>query len=437
MIKQQEYAKRRQRLLTQCEPGSVIILASGNEQIRNGDVHFPFRQDSQFHYLTGFPENEAVLVLRRGVEDDHTEMILFCKAPEPSQERWTGPILGQLAACDHYGADEAYAITVLNEKMPELLAGAKHVYWPMGADDVLTSKIMHWIDGLRAKVRTGVTAPEIFHDLRPIINELRLIKSPAELEILRQGAEITAFAHEKAMQKTAPGLYEYEIEAELLYEFTRHGARAVAYGSIVGGGANSCVLHYVANDALLKDGDLLLIDAGCEWQNYACDVTRTFPVNGKFSPEQKAIYELVLAAQQAVIDMIKPGIQWSRLQETAIAVITEGLVKLGILTGNVADLIQQRAFLRFYMHNIGHWLGIDVHDVGAYKVDNEWRKLQSGMVFTVEPGIYINAGEKGVDEKWWNIGVRIEDDVVITENGCEILTQSIPKAVADIEAVMA
>ena len=436
MIKQQEYAERRRRLLAQCEPGSVIIVASADELIRNGDVHFPFRQDSHFYYLTGFPENQAVLILRRGVESDHDETILFCKPPQPTEELWTGPIIGQLVACDQYGVDEAYAITVLDEKMPELLAGAKHVYWPIGAEDVLTCKVTHCIDGLRAKVRSGVVAPEIFYDIRPLISELRLIKSPAELEILRQGAEITAFAHEKAMQKTEPGLYEYEIEAELLYEFTRHGARAVAYGSIVGGGANACVLHYVKNDAILRDGDLLLIDAGCEWQNYACDVTRTFPVNGRFSTEQKAIYELVLSAQQAVINIIKPGVEWLALQEIGIAVITEGLVKLGLLTGKVSELIRQRAYTRFYMHNIGHWMGIDVHDVGAYKENNAWRKLQSGMVFTVEPGIYISAGEAGVDKKWWNIGVRIEDDVAVTATGCEILTLAIPKTVAEIEALM-
>ncbi len=437
MINQREYAERRRRLLAQCPMGSVVILASARELLRNGDVHFPFRQDSYFDYLTGFPENDAVLVLRHGVDGHEDEMILFCKAPDPVNERWTGPILGQVAACDQYGADEAYAITAFVQKMPELLMGAKCIYWPMSADDPLTTNIMRWVDDLRLQVRKGVVAPETYEDVRPLLNEMRLIKSANELAILREAAEITAFAHEKAMQKTVPDLNEFEIEAEIIHEFTRHGARAVAYGSIVGGGANSCVLHYGANNAPLRDGELLLVDAGCEWQNYASDVTRTFPINGKFSPEQKTIYELVLSVQETVIDMVRPGVVWSALQEKAVEMITHGLVEIGLLTGTVKSLIQQRAFLRFYMHGIGHWMGMDVHDVGAYKIDNAWRPLQPGMVFTVEPGIYISAGEVGVDEKWWNIGVRIEDDVVVTEHGCEVLTAAIPKTVADIEALMA
>lgn len=435
MTDRSEFALRRQRLLAQLEPGSLVIIASAKEQRRNNDVMFPFRQNSDFHYLTGFPENDAVLVLRRGLKNN--EMILFCKVQDPVHERWTGPIIGQKGACEHYGADAAFPIESLATKMPELLADHRQVYGMFEANDPLSNHLLRWIDALRAKVRTGVQAPEQLIDLRPLLHEMRLHKSAQEIELMRKAAEITAHGHVRAMQSVRPEFFEYQLEAELVSEFTRHGARAQAYSPIVGGGGNSCVLHYGANNAPLRNGDLVLIDAGCEWQHYASDVTRTFPVNGRFSAEQKAIYELVLAAQSAVIAQVAPGVRWDALQLTAITIITTGLVKLGILSGKVDRLIEDKAYLPFYMHNIGHWIGLDVHDVGAYKINGEWRTLEPGIVLTVEPGIYISAGEKGVDRKWWNIGVRIEDDVLVTPMGCDVLTAQIPKTVNDIEKIMA
>lgn len=435
MVDRSEFARRRQQLLAQLEPGSVVILASAREKVRNNDVMFPFRQNSDFHYLTGFPEDEALLVLRRGIEKD--EMILFCKVPDPARERWTGPIIGQTRACEDFGADAAYPIDTLAAKMPDLLAGHTRVYGMWEANCSLSNRVLQWIEGLRAKVRLGVEAPQQLIDLRPWLHEMRLCKSAHEITLMRQAAEITARGHLRAMQTVRPGSFEYHLEASLVSEFTKQGARAQAYSPIVGGGANSCVLHYGDNNAPLNDGDLVLIDAGCEWQHYASDVTRTFPVNGRYSPEQKAIYELVLDAQTAVIKQVAPGQPWDKLQETAVQIITKGLVELGILSGKVDQLIQDRAYLPFYMHNIGHWIGLDVHDVGTYKIKGEWRTLRPGIVLTVEPGIYISAGEKGVDRRWWNIGVRIEDDVLVTPTGFDVLTADIPKTVSEIESIMA
>ncbi|MBX9587136.1 MAG: Xaa-Pro aminopeptidase [Gammaproteobacteria bacterium] len=435
MIDRSAFAQRRQQLLDQCEPGSVVILSSAKEQVRNSDVMFPFRQNSDFYYLTGFPEDDAIVVLRRGVTKN--DMILFCKVPDPVRERWTGPIIGQTRACQEYGANEAYPIGSLAEKMPELLANHGQVYSLLEASDPLSSQLIQWLANLRAKVRTGVQAPDRLMDLRPILHEMRLHKSAHEIELMRKAAAITAHGHLRAMQTVRPNSFEYQLEAELVAEFIRHGAREQAYPPIVGSGANSCILHYGDNVAPLLDGDLVLIDAGCEWQCYASDVTRTLPVNGRFSPEQKAIYELVLEAQTAVIAKVSPGVRWDHLQETAVNIITRGLVRLGILSGKVDQLIQDKAYTPFYMHNIGHWIGLDVHDVGAYKIKGEWRTLGAGIVLTVEPGIYISAGEPGVDPKWWNIGVRIEDDVLVTPTGHEVLTAQIPKTIEEIEAIIA
>ncbi len=434
MIDRSVFAQRRQQLLEQCLPGSLVILASASEQVRNNDVMFPFRQNSDFYYLTGFPENEAVVILRRGVSKN--EMFLFCKIPDPARERWTGPIIGPTRACQEYGATDAYSIATLNEKMPELMANHHQVYGMLDPSNALSTQILQCLENLRAKVRSGVEAPERLIDLRPLLHEMRLRKSAHEIELMRKAAEITTYGHVRVMQFLRPNQYEYEIEAEFVSECIRHGAREQAYPPIVGGGANTCILHYGDNNAPLQDGDLVLIDAGCEWQHYASDVTRTLPVNGRFSREQKAIYELVLEAQTAVIAKVAPGIRWDYLQETAIKIITQGLVRLGILSGKVDRLIQEKAYLPFYMHNIGHWIGLDVHDVGAYKINGEWRTLESGIVLTVEPGIYISAGEKGVDPKWWNIGVRIEDDVLVTPTGYEVLTANIPKTVEEVEAIL-
>ncbi len=434
MIDKSEFLLRRQQLLDQLEPHSVVIIASAKEQQRNSDVMFPFRQNSDFHYLTGFPEDEAVLVLRRG--EQKNEMILFSKVCDPVHERWTGPIFGQEKACENFGADLAYPISVLNEKMPELLANNQRVYSFLNPEECLTKKLLQWISELRAQVRSGIKAPEQLLDVRSLLHEMRWRKSAHEINLMRCAAEISARGHVRLMRNLSSLSFEYQLEAELVAEFTRNGARAQAYPPIVGAGANSCILHYNNNNAPLNEGELVLIDAGCEWENYASDVTRTLPIGGRFSPEQKAIYELVLSAQMAVIAKVAPGVRWDKLQLIAVEIITTGLVKLGILSGNVEQLIEAGAYKRFYMHNIGHWIGLDVHDVGAYKINGEWRTLESGNVLTVEPGIYISAGEMGVHQKWWNIGVRIEDDVLVTPTGSEVLTSMIPKSVEEIEAIM-
>jgi Xaa-Pro aminopeptidase len=434
MFDTSEFLKRRQRLFDQLEPGSVVVIASAKEQQRNNDVMFPFRQNSDFHYLTGFPEDNAVLVLRRN--DQKNEMILFSKVQDPVHERWTGPIIGQIKAVENYGADFAYPIDALNQKMPELLADYHRIYALLNANEPLSNQILLWIEALRAKARSGVHAPEQLFDLRSLLHEMRLKKSSEEIKLMRTAAEITSKGYHRLMRNLKAKSFEYQLEAELVSEFTRHGARAQAYPPIVGSGKNSCILHYNDNNAPLNPSDLVLVDAGCEWEHYASDVTRTLPLSGRFSPEQKAIYELVLEAQTAVIAQVAPGIPFDKLQETAVQVITAGLVKLGILSGKVEQLMEDRSYARFYMHNIGHWIGLDVHDVGAYKINGEWRRLEPGIVLTVEPGIYISADEKGVAQKWWNIGVRIEDDVLVTSTGSEVLTSSIPKTVEEIESLI-
>jgi Xaa-Pro aminopeptidase len=321
--------------------------------------------------------------------------------------------------------------------MPGLLDGRKRIYYSMGSNADFDQQVQHWRNAVAANVRAGARAPAELVAVDQILHEQRLCKDKHEIENMRRAANISAAAHCRAMQVCRPGMWEYEIEAELLHEFTRQGSRAPAYSSIVGGGKNACVLHYVENNARLRNGDLLLIDAGAEYDCYASDITRTFPVNGRFTAEQRAVYEVVLAAQRAAINKVKPGNHWNQPHEAAVRVLTRGLVKLGILKGKVADLVKRQAYARFYMHRTGHWLGMDVHDVGDYRVDGKWRPFRSGMVLTVEPGLYIPAKSKGVDRKWWNIGIRIEDDVLVTRNGCEVLTDGVPKTPVEIETLMA
>ncbi|MEX2364964.1 MAG: Xaa-Pro aminopeptidase [Pseudohongiellaceae bacterium] len=434
-IKKTEYVKRRKNLMAHMEPNSIAILASANTVLRNGDSEYPFRQSSDLYYLTGFSEAESVLVLIPGRKQG--ESLLFCQEKDPLKELWTGKLMGPEAAVEALGVDDAFPVSDIDDILPGLIEGRERVYYAMGKDEHFDHQVMDWVKVIRSKVRSGAQSPGEFMVLDHLLHEMRLIKSKAELELMRHSAQIAARAHKRAMQACVPGKYEYELEAEYLYEFTRAGCRAPAYSSIVAGGANACILHYTENNAELKNGEMVLIDAGCEYQHYASDITRTFPVGGKFSPEQKAIYELVLDAQLAAIEAVKPGNHWDAPHNTTVQVLTSGLVKLGLLKGRVSKLIEKESYKDFYMHRAGHWLGIDVHDVGDYKIDGKWRLLEPGMVLTVEPGLYIAPDNKNVDKKWRGIGVRIEDDVAVTRDGCDVLSKGLPKTVADIETFMA
>jgi Xaa-Pro aminopeptidase len=435
MITMTDYAARRREVLTKIGSDAIALIPAATETLRSGDTHYAFRQNSDFYYLTGFNEPEAILILAPGFAQG--EFILFNRQRDPLMELWNGRRAGQEGAKQEFGADQAYPFEAFQSTLPELLQNRKRVYYPIGCHNDMEQQIMTTINFLRSKVRSGVGVPDEFYHINPILHEMRLHKSPAEIATMRKAAQISVDAHKRAMQACRPGMFEYELEAELLAEFCRQGARNPAYTSIIGSGANSCILHYTENTARMRDGDVVLIDAGGEYQSYASDITRTFPVNGKFTLEQKQLYNLVLTAQQAAIDCIRPGILWVDIQNTILPILTEGLVALGILQGKLDDLLKQNAVRRFYMHNSGHWLGLDTHDAGVYKIDQAWRPLETGFVLTVEPGLYIPADSEGVDEKWWNIGIRIEDDVVVTETGCEVLSAGLPKTVEEIEALMA
>lgn len=435
MIKLAEFAKRRQQLIRALGDGNIAIIAAAPECIRNGDVHYAYRQNSNFYYLTGFPEPEAIAVFVPGCSQG--EYILFNRPRDTSAEIWNGKRAGQEGARENYGADQSYPIQEFGKVIAELLQNRKQLYYTMGSHLSLDEQLLACVNEIRGKPRTGIAAPTVFVDLAALIHEMRLFKSTAEITLMREAAKISGKAHCRAMQICQPGMMEYQLEAEIAHEFIRSGSRTPAYESIVGGGANSCVLHYRDNSEKLRDGDMVLIDAGCEYHCYASDVTRTFPVNGRFSPEQRAIYECVLTAQLAAIDLVRPGTRWDKIQQTVVRILTKGLVALGLLQGNVEKLIKKQAYHQFYMHQFGHWLGMDVHDVGSYRINNTWRPLEPGMVLTVEPGIYIAPHTQGVAEKWWNIGVRIEDDVLVIADGCEVLSTNAPKTVAEIEQMMA
>ncbi|WP_312256691.1 Xaa-Pro aminopeptidase [Stutzerimonas nitrititolerans] len=434
-IPKSEYARRRQTLMARMEPNSIAILPAAPMYIRNRDVEHVYRQDSDFQYLSGFPEPEAVIALIPGRE--HGEYVLFCRERDPERELWDGLRAGQDGAIAHYGADDAFPIGDIDDILPGLIEGRERVYYAIGTNETFDHQLMEWIKMIRSKARQGAQPPSEFVALDHLLHDMRLYKSANEVKVMRHAAEISARAHVNAMRASRAGLHEYHLEAELDYEFRKGGAKMPAYGSIVAAGKNACILHYRENDAALEDGDLVLIDAGCEIDCYASDITRTFPVNGKFSPEQNAIYELVLAANEEAFKHIAPGKHWNEAHEATVRVITAGLVELGLLEGDVEALIAAEAHKAFYMHRAGHWLGLDVHDVGDYKIGGEWRVLEPGMAMTVEPGIYIAADNQDVARKWRGIGVRIEDDVVVTKTGCEILTGGVPKAVAEIEALMA
>jgi Xaa-Pro aminopeptidase len=427
------YATARRRVqLAQDLGKGVAVIPTAPERTRNRDAHFPYRFDSHFYYLTGFPEPESVFVLVAG---EKTRSLLFCREKNLDREIWDGFRHGPDAAREVFGFDEAYPIGKLDEMMPDLLADQPVLHCHMGGDNAWDARVVGWINAVRERARTGVSAPRDIADVNTYVDEMRLRKDADELKVMRRAAAISTTAHQRAMRMARPGLSEYTIEAELLHEFRRNGAQAPAYTSIVASGANACVLHYVANDALLKDGDLLLIDAGCELDGYASDITRTFPVNGHYSGPQKDIYELVLAAQAAAIAEVKSGNTWNTPHDAAVKTLTQGMIDLGLLSGSVEQALETESYRKFYMHRTGHWLGLDVHDVGDYKREGQWRALDPGMVLTVEPGLYVRP-DVGVPDAFVNIGVRIEDDVVVTEYGCEVLTAAAPKSIREIEALM-
>jgi Xaa-Pro aminopeptidase len=413
---------------------AIAILPTNPERRRNRDVHYPYRPDSDFLYLTGFSEPEAVAVLVPG--RPHGEYLLFCRDRDPEKEIWDGRRAGPEGAVRDFGADDAFPIGDIDDILPGLLESRERVFYTMGATAGFDQRVIGWVQGIRNQSRAGKQAPDEFVSLEHFVHDMRLYKSRAEVKVMRAAADIAARAHRRAMQVCRPGMMEYELEAEFLHEFRQAGGEP-AYPSIVGGGANACVLHYVENNAELNGGDLVLIDAGVEHQCYASDITRCFPVNGRFRKAQRDIYELVLEAQLAAIEQVHPGNTWNAPHDAAVKAITRGLVRLGLLKGRTPTLIKEQDYRKFYMHRTGHWLGMDVHDVGDYKVGDQWRVLEPGMVLTVEPGIYIPARSKGVLRKWWNIGVRIEDDVLVTRTGHDVLSRNVPKTVDEIEALMA
>lgn len=429
---QMPFAHRRVHLLEQMGDDAIAIIATRAEMYRNRDADYKFRADSSFYYLTGFAEPEAVAVLQTGSDQPYT---LFCRERNREMEIWNGLRAGTEGAVSQYAADQAFTIEQLDEQIISLLSGKKRLYVRLGQDAAFDLRVTGWLKKIAANQRQGGQGPVEIIQLDSLLDEMRLFKDTHEIDLMRRAAQISAQAHVRAMQQVKPGMMEYQLEAELLYIFAQNGCQT-AYNSIVGGGANGCILHYVENNQPLKDGDLVLIDAGAELDHYAADITRTFPVNGKFLPEQKALYELVLKAQLAAIEATKPGNHYRLPHETAVRILTTGLVELGLLQGDVEELIASEAYRQFYMHGTGHWLGMDVHDVGSYKLNNEWRPYQPGMVVTVEPGLYIAPDDDSVDARWRGIGIRIEDDVLVTESGNEVLTCDVPKTVEEIEALM-
>jgi len=433
-VSKSEFARRRKRLMSMMQPNSIALIPAAHEATRSRDTEYVFRQDSDFLYLTGFDEPDALLVLIPGRRAG--QVVLFCRDRDPEMELWNGYRAGPEGAVQDYAMDDAFPINDIDDILPGLIEGKQHIYYSLGHSEAFDRRVMAWVNQIRAQVRTGAKPPGEFTDLAFLLHEQRLFKSAAEVKLMRRAGEISAAAHVRAMRESRPGVFEYQLEAAILHEFAHNGARAAAYTSIVGSGANACVLHYTENKDRLKDGDLVLIDAGCEYAGYAADITRTYPANGRFTPEQRALYDLVLKAQLAAIDKVRPGNTWNQPHDATVRVITRGLIKLGLLKGKEKDLIQAEAYRDFYMHRAGHWLGMDVHDVGDYRVDGKWRQLEPGMVLTIEPGIYVSPTNTRVAKKWRGIGIRIEDDVVVTASGCDILTAAVPKTADEIEALM-
>ena len=429
-----EFHKRRKSLMRMMDDDAIVILPAAAIKIRNRDVEYDYRQDSDFMYLTGFNEPEAVAVLMPGRRQ--AEFILFCRERDLTMETWNGRRAGQQGAIDEYGADDAFPIGDIDEILPGLLEQRDRVFYTMGINNEFDHRLIGWINQIREKSRSGTNTPHEIIALDHLLHDLRLFKSGIEVKKMKRAAKAAIAGHQRAMRICEPGMYEYQIEAELECEFRKAGC-SLAYPSIVGGGANGCILHYTENNEMLNDNDLLLIDAGAEYEGYASDITRTFPVNGAFTQAQLELYEVVLEAQYAAIDAVKPGNHWDDPHVAAVKVLTKGMVNLGILKGRPAKLIKDGAYRKYYMHRTGHWLGLDVHDVGDYKIDDDWRLFEPGMALTVEPGIYIPEKSRGVPKRYWDTGIRIEDDVRVMRNGNEVLTAALVKEPFEIEALMA
>ena len=436
-LTQADFQERRDRLAEEMGPHSIAIIATSPVAMRNRDADYKFRADSSFFYLTGFAEPEAVAVIEtfESIDEGYTYN-LFCRERDREMEIWNGYRAGVDGAVDDYEADEAYAIDLLDEEIIEKLLDKQKLFYRIGQQADFDARVAKWITEANGESRRGTSAPAHVIQLDRILDEMRLHKSEQEIKLMQLASNISSEAHTRAMQTVRPGMMEYALEAEINYIFGKNGC-VPSYNSIVGGGANGCILHYVENDKALNDGDLVLIDAACEYQLYASDITRTFPVNGKFSSEQKALYELVLKAQLAAIDAVRVGNSYKEPHHVAVRIMVEGLLELGLMQGDIDDIIRTESFRQFYMHGTGHWLGMDVHDVGSYKIDGEWRAYEEGMVVTVEPGLYIAPDDETVDAKWRGIGIRIEDDVVATANGPLVLTKNVVKTVEDIETLMA
>lgn len=437
LIPPAEYQRRRRRLLAAIGREGVAILTTAPERVRNGHTHYPYRQASDFTYLTGFPEPEALLALIPGRKEG--EVVLFCRPRDPEKEVWEGARAGVEGAIEYYGADQAHPIAALDEELPRLIADRDQLHYPLAREADLDLKVMGWIQKLRAQARAGVNAPRALVSLEALLHEQRLIKDKTEIKLMRRAARVSAAAHRRVMRFCRPGRWEFELEAEFTRACAEGGARFQAYPPIVGGGANACVLHYADNAERLREGDLVLIDAGGELDGYASDITRTYPVNGRFSPPQRELYELVLAAQAAAIAKVVPGNRWIEPHEAAVKTLTRGLVDLGLLAGGrkaVPKLIRTEAYKPYFMHRTGHWLGMDVHDVGDYKRDGDWRRFEPGMSLTVEPGLYVAPTRQEAPKRFRGIGIRIEDDLVVTAEGHEVLSRDAPKTVAEIEAWM-
>jgi len=432
MIKQKEFARRRSQLMRRSGEGAIVIVCAAPARIRNNDVHYPYRQDSDFLYLTGFREPEAVLVL----QSEEEKAVLFCRPRDPEREMWDGVMAGLEGAVEDYGMDEALDIAEIGRLLPKMLRDRDRIYYDLGGDAAFDQRLIGWMHDLRETKRRNFHVPEEIHGLDQMLHDMRLYKSREELRVMRRSARVAMEAHERAMRACRPGMNEADIHAELLHTFVSHQCEP-SYLPIVGGGANACVLHYIENNDDLADGDLLLIDAGAEYDGYASDITRTFPVGGKFSAEQRALYDVVLAAQLEAIDHVRAGNQWDEVHDAAVRVVTEGLLELGILEGDPKIIIEEEAFTRLYVHKTGHWLGLDVHDVGEYQIDGHSRELEPGMVLTVEPGVYIAADDEAVDARWRGIGIRIEDDVAVTKDEPLVLSDGLAKSADEIEALMA
>lgn len=435
-LTQADFKQRRDHLAQKMGANSVAIIATRAEMYRNRDADYKYRADSSFYYLTGFAEPEAVAVLETFAEGETYRYSLFCRERNREMEIWNGYRAGVEGAVEIYGADEAFAIDLLDQEIIAKLLNKDRLYFRIGHQAEFDARVSQWIQKADAQQRRGSTSPAEVIQLDRLVDEMRLKKSAQEIELMQIASNISADAHTRAMQSVKPEMMEYALEAELNYIFGKNGC-VPAYNSIVGGGENACILHYVENNKPLKDGDLVLIDSACEYEFYASDITRTFPVNGKFSPEQKALYNIVLDAQLAAIDATRIGNHYKYPHEVAVKILTQGLVDLGLLSGNVDELVESEAFRQFFMHGTGHWLGMDVHDVGAYKHGEDWRAYEAGMVVTVEPGLYVAPDDETVDAKWRGIGIRIEDDIVVTENGPLVLTKNVVKTVEEIEQLMA